>query len=496
MKQFLILLAGVLGLVPSSLYSQNSWIQKSEFDSSGRRAAVAFSINSKGYVSTGSSATGSKKELWEYDPEGDSWTQKADIEGEARRFASGFAIGNFGYVGTGDGVNQLDDFWQYDPVANTWDKKKKFPGAKREFAIGFSIGDKGYLGTGSDNFSSTKGDFYEYDPATDSWTQRANVRKTEQAAGFSIGNKGYLAFGDPLDEPLSSELWEYDPTIDDWIEKATCPGTPRASPVAFVIGNKAYIGTGQDTNGVALNDFWEYDPATDTWTEVTPLPAPARYQAIAFAIGDKGYVGTGREESGDIYFSDFYEFSLACVTPAGLTATNIKTTSAKVNWAVEPGAQKYSVRYCKTGTAPWTKTTALSNYKKLTGLMPDTEYDWAVKSVCDAVSNISSDWSATQTFTTKPLRLEDENEMGDVALELYPNPFSSSTTISFSVSENTVVNIEVFDLTGRKLRAIYSGYAEAGEHSIELNGEGLSAGIYLIKAQLNDQQVIKKFAVE
>lgn len=496
MKNYLALSVFIVLSACTKLHAQNVWQQKNDFSFAPKSSAVGFSIDNKGYLSTGADTiNGTAKDLWEYDPITDTWTQKADLGGAVRTNAVGFSIGNYGYVGTGNANSiQLDEFWQFDPATNTWDKKAKFPGAKRDFAIGFSIGGKGYLGTGSDNFGSTKGDFYEYDPATDAWTQRSNVRKTEEAVGFSIGNKGYMAFGDPLDEPLSSELWEYDPVIDDWIEKATCPCSPRASPVAFVIGGKAYVGTGGDTNGVELNDFWMYDPATDTWAEIDSLPAAPRYRAIAFAIGDKGYVGTGQEIEGN-YFDDFWQFTASCETPEGLITTNIKSTSAKVNWAVEPGAEKYSVRYRKTGTIPWTKTTALSNFKKLTGLTPGTQYDWSVKSICDAVANISSDWSAIQNFTTKPLRLEDE-AAAEMALEVFPNPFSSSTGISFSVSENTVVNISVFDLAGIKLRTIYSGYAEAGEHSIELNGEGLSAGIYLVKAQLNDQQVIEKIAVE
>lgn len=95
------------------------WTKKADFDNTGRRGAAGFSIGSKGYVSTGSNATGSKKDLWEYDPSTDSWTQRADCGGEARRFAVGFAIGSFGYIGTGDGADPLEDFWQYDPISNT-----------------------------------------------------------------------------------------------------------------------------------------------------------------------------------------------------------------------------------------------------------------------------------------------------------------------------------------------------------------------------------------
>lgn len=38
---------------------------------------------------------------------------------------------------------------------------------------------------------------------------------------------------------------------------------------------------------------------------------------------------------------------------------------------------------------------------------------------------------------------------GKINLIAYPNPFSGKTTISFKLIEPSVVDLEVFDLTGR-----------------------------------------------
>jgi hypothetical protein len=175
--------------------------------------------------------------------------------------------------------------------------------------------------------------------------------------------------------------------------------------------------------------------------------------------------------------------------------TNIKSASAKVSWAVEPSAQTYSVRYRKTGTLPWTKTTALLNYKKLTGLTAETIYDWSVKSVCDVFNHVSSDWSATQNFTTKPLKLEEEREEG-TRIEVYPNPFSSSATISFYLSEAAHTSIDLFDLAGRKTKTLFEEYAEAGNHRILLTAEPLRAGIYLLQFHSGSRVSAMKMVIE
>ena len=52
----------------------------------------------------------------------------------------------------------------------------------------------------------------------------------------------------------------------------------------------------------------------------------------------------------------------------------------------------------------------------------------------------------------------------------YPNPFSSTTTISYRLDERSHVSLEIFDLLGRKITGIAEGIEEPGERSHEWNG--------------------------
>lgn len=107
--------------------------------------------------------------------------------------------------------------------------------------------------------------------------------------------------------------------------------------------------------------------------------------------------------------------------------------------------------------------------------------------------NNSSDWSAKQTFNTT-LRLAIAQELS--LPEVYPNPFSSTTAISFSLQEDSHAHIELYDLEGRKLQTLLDENLHAGNHSMQINREKLSAGIYLVHTKVNDQSFTIKIIVE
>lgn len=63
----------------------------------------------------------------------------------------------------------------------------------------------------------------------------------------------------------------------------------------------------------------------------------------------------------------------------------------------------------------------------------------------------------------------------------YPNPFNPNTKISYSLPENSFVNLEVFNSLGEKLKTLINSIQQTGDHDIEFNAEGFSSGIYFYK---------------
>ena len=79
----------------------------------------------------------------------------------------------------------------------------------------------------------------------------------------------------------------------------------------------------------------------------------------------------------------------------------------------------------------------------------------------------------------------------------YPNPFNPSTTLSYSLPENSFVNVHVFDMVGRTIKILVSEMQTAGNKVLRWNatdaaGSPVSAGIYLNMIQAGDFRQTKK----
>lgn len=501
-----VLSAALLMIVVSvNCIAQGTWLQRADFGGNPRFYAVGFSIGDKGYLGTGYTNTyenyGYSDDFWEYDPVADTWTQKADFGGIGRVYAVGFGIGNKGYIGLGEYFNGATavlckDFWEYDPAANKWTRKTDFGGTARTQAAGFNINDKAYVGTGRDVSGATK-DFWEYDPAANIWVQKADFSGSSRsdAKGFSIGDKGYIGIG--WDGTLKKDFWEYDHVANSWRQKADFTGMGRIDAVGFSIGNKGYIGIGYGSG----NDFWEYDPLVNMWMQKQNFPGNATDGAVGFSIGSKGYMGTG--EGADLY-KDFWEYipDAKCASPEELRVAKITDTSAVLRWVLptEPVAS-FKIRYRAVGTLELMKQTVkgTSNHLLICGLAPGTTYEWQIRSNCSTdTSNWvrGPDFKTASSFSFPGIANNIYGVPGSAGLRIIPNPVKSNFTIHMQVPEKELPTaLSLYDGLGQRIWQQSLGNVKGQIVRNIALGNTLSAGIYTLKVERSDMQLMLKVIV-
>lgn len=63
----------------------------------------------------------------------------------------------------------------------------------------------------------------------------------------------------------------------------------------------------------------------------------------------------------------------------------------------------------------------------------------------------------------------------------YPNPFNPSTTIEFGLHAAGKVNLTIYDISGREVEILESGYLNAGYYKRKFDGTTLSSGVYIYR---------------
>jgi flagellar hook assembly protein FlgD len=89
-----------------------------------------------------------------------------------------------------------------------------------------------------------------------------------------------------------------------------------------------------------------------------------------------------------------------------------------------------------------------------------------------------------------------------VLLANAPNPFSSSTTITFAVPAGTPKNVSVgvYDVSGRNVRVLQNGALAPGVHTCawdgrDSEGRAVSAGVYLYRYQIASEVLTRKMVL-
>jgi len=77
----------------------------------------------------------------------------------------------------------------------------------------------------------------------------------------------------------------------------------------------------------------------------------------------------------------------------------------------------------------------------------------------------------------------------------YPNPFNPETMIAYGIAETDYVNLEVYDMLGKKIATLINEKQEAGDYSVQFDGTGLSTGLYFYKLETASFSQVNKMVL-
>ncbi len=77
----------------------------------------------------------------------------------------------------------------------------------------------------------------------------------------------------------------------------------------------------------------------------------------------------------------------------------------------------------------------------------------------------------------------------------FPNPFNPSTTIRYSIPEAGVVTVKVFNILGKEVGTLVSGFHQAGTYSVQFDASKLASGVYLYQLEAGSFKATRKFTL-
>jgi len=132
-----------------------------------------------------------------------------------------------------------------------------------------------------------------------------------------------------------------------------------------------------------------------------------------------------------------------------------------------------------------------------TTLVRNVYHYWRVRAY---MGNESGPWSVPNRFLSSltMVSLGDEGESVPTEYSLgpnYPNPFNPSTTIEFGLPVSGSVELQVYDLLGRRVATLVKGNLAAGRHTTVFDASRLSSGMYIYRLVANGTVMSKKMTL-
>ncbi|HWY98155.1 MAG TPA: phospholipase D-like domain-containing protein [Bacteroidia bacterium] len=141
-----------------------------------------------------------------------------------------------------------------------------------------------------------------------------------------------------------------------------------------------------------------------------------------------------------------------------------------------------------TGSMNWTAAGYNQNDENIIIIHNDTIANMYLQAFAKDYETIASKTLTKQ----KGCIMGEDNFDGNVSqIEVFPNPFSNSTTLSYTNSTDERVTIEVFNIMGQKVSTLANDETiNAGTHTFQLSCP--TAGVYILRIKEGEHTYVKK----
>ncbi len=367
-----------------------------------------------------------------------------------------------------------------------------------------------------------------YSVNNDTWEYIAPLPEPLRVnAAAKLGNKLYTmgGFNAPFPAPAVRSFYEYDIATDTWTQLPDLPVPLFFTGAIGFEDSLIYIIGGIEDVQLARGDLWSvkvrfYNIDESTFKDADDLPqATANFGKSI--IGNTIYLTAGLKSEtelwnftykGEINLSDRaninwtqeadYPLSLQAHYGYKFSDTEIRYLGGSLTTGFNPIRTTYSYNtnsneYTMDEDLPYP---AMAFYAGFIPMMSKAGPEIITTVITGGIT--TGPMLTGQTWIRKDtLSAQGINEIGNSVpdnyslSQNYPNPFNPSTTIKFSVPEESFVSLKVYNALGEIVTELVSETLSAGVYEYSWEGVNLPSGIYFYTLTANNFTQTKKFVL-
>ena len=266
-------------------------------------------------------------------------------------------------------------------------------------------------------------------------------------------------------------------------------------------GGEEWIPTDYPEDNIFMNTIFYFD-SLNGWIGFIDLAG------VIWRTTDFGLNWSSMGVSPDQVFDMFVFDSLNAITLSGdpegfFGIGNIKTTDAGENWSFEE-LPIFGLSFAIDFRIP-TEGWSASGFKFL--FTSDRGDTWIEKPTPDSAvifdltfADSSTGYAVGENGAILKYRNEIEIPTDSIPSDYilyqnYPNPFNSLTRINYSIKENGIVSLKVYDVLGSEVALLVNEEKPAGNNEVDFNGKGLASGVYFYRLSADGFVQTKKMVL-
>jgi hypothetical protein len=239
-----------------------------------------------------------------------------------------------------------------------------------------------------------------------------------------------------------------------------------------VIASHAWVCDGYDNNYFHMNWGWDGSDQ-DTWFSLDFL----NVQGNMFDYNQRAIFGLTPQDCIPSYFS------------AGMEVNSVQVS----DW-IHANSLIFPAQEVKVVFAAGDEITLLPGFSA-----PEGSSFSAWIAGCggrNSLSNVAQGLTETTTNALPAAETGVKNQTSVKALSIAPNPFSGSTTVTYTLENEQLVSAQLLDLTGRLMVSPVSQQRQvAGEHRFALDANNVPAGLYFLVLQTGPKRQTQRVVI-